>query len=119
MHSELTSTRYCRSPLGQGGLEIIYCVTIKTQAILLHQKFTEQYLKLVVDTYAQPNDDTTDESIFEELATLPSIIGTQFKNIAKKKERKQGYQGDVRCKRTGKNGKNVRGKTRPKVFDCN
>ena len=46
-------------------------------------------------------------------ATLPPAIENlvqkkrKEKNITKKRETKQEYWGDVRCKRTGKNEENV------------
>ena len=49
MHLELTSSRYCRSPLVQGGLEVACHITIETPATMLHQKLLKQYLKLVAD----------------------------------------------------------------------
>ena len=71
----------------------------------------------VYTVYTKPNDDTTVESIFEMSATLPPAIENlvqkkrKEKNITKKRETKQEYWGDVRCKRTGKNEENVWQKT--------
>ena len=89
MHCQLSTTRYNRSPLVQGGLEIECCVVIKTPATLLHQKLTERYLQLVAEIYTKPAEDAVVGSIFKLIMTLPPTMpqaGAQRKKSTKRKE---------------------------------
>ena len=52
IESQLTSTKYRRSPIPRGGLEISYKVIARMSATVLSRKLLDRYKELVTDCIA-------------------------------------------------------------------
>ena len=63
MHAEVTSQRYRRSPLVQGGLEIPCRLHVCMRPSLLNEKLLERYLSIIRESYLDKGDEGSKESV--------------------------------------------------------
>ena len=54
MHAEISSVKYRRSPLIQGGLELSCLVFVSMPPTLLNEKLIDRYMSLVKSSYVEP-----------------------------------------------------------------
>ena len=109
MHVELTSRHYRRSPLVQGGMEIVCSVIMKMPATLRNTKITEKYLEMVKEKYAEPNEE---EILGCYVNGIPNPIATMASNQKQTKEKyqpqiKKSTQHDIRDMFAKKKAKNA------------
>ena len=89
MHCKLTSRHYHRSPLVQGGLEIICEVVINSRATVLQSKLTACYLELSQNLYTEPVEERVmGDLVFNFVMTLPPMVNMPILRTLKKRKKK-------------------------------
>ena len=74
VEAHLSSTRYRRSPLIQGGLEIPCNVVVTMPETVVNQLILEKYEKLVAEKYAEPKNEVIIGSfLVSTISTIPEV----------------------------------------------
>ena len=89
MHHKLNSRHFRRSPLVQGGLEIICEVVINSRATVLQSRLTCRYLELIQNLYTEPVEERVmGELVFTFVMTLPPMVNMPVLPTLKKRQKK-------------------------------
>ena len=92
-YAELTLTRYRRSPITQGGLEVPSKITIKFYGTFKNHMLWDRYMQLVNSLYCEPKEEVIMGSFLAKTqlpALLPAsrIAASSVKKTVKKSEKR-------------------------------
>ena len=91
MHAELSSDKYRKSPLVQGGLELLCKVYVSMPPTVMNENLISRYKSLVASLYVEPPKEAEVGSFENEKETDISVDSTTAKvksNVETKKKRK-------------------------------
>ena len=89
MHAELSSDKYRKSPLVQGGLELSCKVYVSMPPTVLNENLISRYKSLIASLYVEPQKEAEVGSFENEKETNISVDSTTAKVETKKKRKSQ------------------------------
>ena len=89
-YKEITLTHYERSPIMQGGLEILCKVTIKPHGTVKNHMLLDRYMQLVSSLYCEPKEEVIMGSLLTKTQVPALLPASRIEASSVKKNVKKG-----------------------------